>query len=125
MLSLISKPTFLAVVVAVLGRHLLMFLVVVGGLTVIVANLPRHTLPERVEIALVIVWIVLVVVATGWVAWRLHRAWTLPGRALQAARDFAVNAASYVLQAASGGVKTASGWWHAVWGAASSITRSR
>jgi hypothetical protein len=116
---------FLAVVMAVLGLRLLMFLVVVGGLTVIAANLPRHTLPEGVETALVVVWIVLVAVAVGWVVWRLYRAWTMPRRALHIAGDSAVKVGDYLLQAASGGVQTASGWWQAVWDAASSMMRSR
>jgi hypothetical protein len=91
-----------------------MFLVVVGGQTVIVANLPRHILPEGVETALVVVWIALVAVATGWLAWKLHKWATtvvnMPSRVLAA-----------IGGAISGAVDAASDGWKAVRNAASSM----
>jgi uncharacterized membrane protein HdeD (DUF308 family) len=98
---------------AVLGRRLLMFLVVVGGLTVIVINLPHPTLPEGVKTALVVVWIVLVAIATGWVAWRLHQWWTMPGRwwtALSGALSVATQAASDGWKAVRNSASSMVGW---------------
>ena len=81
----------------------------VGGLTVIVAHLPPHVLPEVVVTALVVVWIASIVVAVGWVSWALYKAYMANiGRARDWLRTM-TEAAQAVIGAVTGAVQAAAG----------------
>jgi hypothetical protein len=109
-------PTFLAVaVVLVLGLRLVMFLLVVAGLTVIVANLPPHALPEGAATALVVVWIASIAVAVGWICWALYKAYTATVGRARGWLQTVTGAAQAVIGSVTGTAQAAAGAVRALW----------